>query len=207
MSFLLQPWHILFTALCAMVNERQQQTIEFQNAQIKALLKKLAKKRILPTDDQRRMLAVKRKSIGRKALRELTTIVTPDTILRWHRELIAKKCDHSQKRKSVGRRRIRQVIVDLVVRFARENPPWRYDRIQGALANVGYRRKRSGSMRAVRGPRRNTVSGIVISSRAITPGTTRTPKIRHIRLALCSRIRGVCTTCTGMLGSGIRTGW
>ena len=71
-------------------------------------------------------------------MRELTTIVTPDTILRWLRELVAKKWDHSQQRKAVGRPRIRQVIVDLILRFAQENPTWGYDRIQGALANVGY---------------------------------------------------------------------
>ena len=74
-----------------MVNQRQQQIIEFQNAQIEALLKKLGKKRLLLDDDQRRLLAVKAHAIGRKALLELTTIVTPDTILRWHRELVAKK--------------------------------------------------------------------------------------------------------------------
>ncbi|QDU92425.1 integrase core domain-containing protein [Lignipirellula cremea] len=95
-------------------------------------------KRIRLTDDQRRILAVKGKALGRKTLRELTTIVTPDTILRWHRELVAKKGDHSEKRKSVGRPRIRHVIVDLILRFAQENPSWGYDRIQGALANVGY---------------------------------------------------------------------
>ncbi len=69
---------------------------------------------------------------------ELTTIVTPDTILRWHRKLVAVKWDHSQKRTKIGRPRIRQVIVDLILRFAKENPSWGYDRIQGALANVGY---------------------------------------------------------------------
>ncbi len=58
MSFLLQPWHMLLAALCGMVNQRQQQIIEFQNAQIEALLKKLGKKRLLLDDDQRRLLAV-----------------------------------------------------------------------------------------------------------------------------------------------------
>ena len=58
--------------------------------------------------------------------------------LRWHRELIARKWDHSDKRQSVGRPRIRQQIVDLALRMARENPSWGYDRIQGALANVGF---------------------------------------------------------------------
>ncbi len=96
------------------------------------------RKRILLTDDQRRVLAVKGKALGRKTLRELTTIVTPDTILRWHRELVAQKWDYSDQRKAVGRPRIRQVIVDLILQFARENPTWGYDRIQGALSNVGY---------------------------------------------------------------------
>ena len=137
MPFLLQPWHILLAALSAMVNQRQQQIIEFQNAQIEALLKKLGKKRLLLYDDQRRLLAVKAHAIGRKALLELTTIFTPDTILRWHRELVARKFDSSDKRKP-GRPRIRQQIVDAIVCFARENPTWGYDRIQGALKNVGY---------------------------------------------------------------------
>jgi putative transposase len=138
MQFMLQPYHILLAALIGWANERQQQIIEFQNDQIKALLKKLGKKRLLLTDDQRRVLAVKGHARGRKALLELTTIVTPDTILRWHRELVAKKWDHSDKRTTIGRPRIRQVIVDSILRFARENPTWGYDRIQGALANVGY---------------------------------------------------------------------
>jgi putative transposase len=81
-----------------MVNHRQQQIIEFQNAQIEALLKKLRKKCLLLDDVQRRLLAVKAHAIGRKALLELTTVVTPDTILRWHRELVARKFDSSDKR-------------------------------------------------------------------------------------------------------------
>jgi putative transposase len=138
MSFVLQPWHLLLVSLSALVNQRQQQIIEFQNAEIEALLKKLGSKRVLLTDDQRRLLAVKGKALGRKALTELTTIVTPDTILRWHRTLVAQKWDYSNRRKkNPGRPRIRQVIVDLILRFARENARWGYDRIQGALSNVG----------------------------------------------------------------------
>ncbi|HIF01648.1 MAG TPA: helix-turn-helix domain-containing protein [Fuerstia sp.] len=137
MSFLLQPWHILLAALCGMVNQRQQQIIEFQNAQIETLLKKFGKKRLLLDDNQRRLLAVKAHAIGRKALLELTTIVTPDTILRWHRELVARKFDSSDKRKP-GRPRIRQEIVDAIVRFATENPTWGYGRVQGALKNLKY---------------------------------------------------------------------
>jgi putative transposase len=68
----------------------------------------------------------------------LTTIVTPDTILRWHRQLVAKKWDYSERRKSVGRPCVAKEVVDLVLRFARENPTWGYDRIQGALGNLGH---------------------------------------------------------------------
>ena len=121
MSFLLTPWHILLAEICGMVNQRQQQIIAFQNAQIAALLKKLGRQRLLLDDDQRRLLAVKAHAIGRKALLELTTIVTPDTILRWHRELVAKKFDSSHKRKP-GRPRIRREVIDAIVRFAKENP-------------------------------------------------------------------------------------
>ena len=126
MSFLLQPWHIMLAALSGLVNQRQQQIIEFQNAQIEALLKQLGKKRLLLDDDQRRLLAVKAHAIGRKALQKVKTIFPPDTILRWHRELVAKKC-HSSNKRSLGRPRIRQVIVDAIARFARENPSWGYD--------------------------------------------------------------------------------
>jgi transposase InsO family protein len=137
MSFLLRRWHILLVTICGLLNQRQQQIIEFQNAQIDALLKKLGRKRLLLDDNQRRLLAVKGQAIGRKALFELTTIVTPDTILRWHRQLVARKFDSSDKRKP-GRPRIRQEIVDAIVRFARANSTWGYDRIQGALRNLGY---------------------------------------------------------------------
>jgi hypothetical protein len=73
--------------LSGWANHGQQEIIDFQNAQIRALMAKLGKKRILLTEDQRRLLAVKGKSIGRPALIELTNVVTPDTIMRWHNTL------------------------------------------------------------------------------------------------------------------------
>ena len=79
-------------------------------------------KRIRFTDDQRRRLAAKAKTLGRKVLRNLETVVTPDKLLAWHRKLIARKWDHSNKRKKPGRPRTRQSIVDLILRFAKENP-------------------------------------------------------------------------------------
>ncbi len=102
-------------------------------------MKKLGRKRILLTDDQRRVLAVKGKALGRKTLTQLTTIVTPDTILRWHRRLIAAKWNYSDRRlNSPGRPPVPDRVVRLVLRFAKENPTWGYDRIQGALLNLGH---------------------------------------------------------------------
>ena len=76
MSVLLQPWQILLAFLCGLVNERQQQVIEFQNAQIQVLMKQLGRKRLLLSDDQRRVFAVKAHALGRKALLQLNTIFT-----------------------------------------------------------------------------------------------------------------------------------
>ena len=103
------------------------------------LKEKLGKKRILLNDDQRRRLAVKGKILGRKALQEIGTIVTPDTLLRWHRMLVAMKWDYSKRRKNVGRPSVSQDVVDLALQMTRENPSWGYDRIAGAVANLGYR--------------------------------------------------------------------
>ena len=102
MRFVLRPWQLFFLILAGWINRQQQEIIEFQNAQIRILMKKMGRKRILLTDDQRKVLAVKGKALGRKALSELTTIVTPDTILRWHRRLIAAKWDYSHQRKSLA---------------------------------------------------------------------------------------------------------
>ncbi|MEZ6049655.1 MAG: helix-turn-helix domain-containing protein [Planctomycetaceae bacterium] len=102
------------------------------------LREKLGKKRILLTDDQRRRLTLKGKVLGRKLLSEFGTTFTPDTILRWHRELIARKWDYSSEKKRVNRPRIRQEIVEHILRIAKELPTWGADRIQGALVNVGY---------------------------------------------------------------------
>ena len=139
MSFVLRPWQLFFLILSGMVNRRQQEIIEFQNAQIRILMDKMGRKRILLTDDQRRVLAVKAKALGRRALMGVTTIVTPDTILRWHRRLIAEKWDYSARRKKTpGRPPVPDEVVEPVLRMARENPAWGYDRIQGALANLGH---------------------------------------------------------------------
>ena len=123
--------------LAGWVNKQQQEVIEYLQAENRVLKEKLGKRRILLNGDQRRRLAVKGKVLGRRILEQFGTLFTPDTILRWHRMLVAKKWDTSDKQKP-GRPRVRQEIVDLTVRLARENPSWGYDRIQGARRNVGF---------------------------------------------------------------------
>ena len=98
----------------------------------------MGKKRLRFNDDQRRRLAAKAKGVGRKLLREVATIVTPETLLAWHRRLIARKYDGSGKR-GRGRPRKSEEIEALVVRLAKENRSWGYRRIQGALSNLGHK--------------------------------------------------------------------
>jgi putative transposase len=137
MKFVLQPWQLLIVILVGWIQRQQQAVIEFQNEQIRALLAAQGKKRVRLTDDQRRLLAVKGKALGRKALSEIATIVTPDTILRWHRQLVAAKWDCHEQRQP-GRPRLSDEVAQLVLKMAKENPTWGYDRIQGAMANLGH---------------------------------------------------------------------
>ncbi len=139
MKSVLQPWHLLLFIIAGWVNRRQQDVLEYLRTENQVLKERLGKKRILLSDDQRRRLAVKGKVLGRKALEEIATIVTPDTLLRWHRELVARKWDYSRERQKVGRPPLAKEIIELVLRMARENSTWGYDRIQGALSNLGYK--------------------------------------------------------------------
>jgi transposase InsO family protein len=81
--------------------------------------------------------------LGRKALKEIASIVTPDTILAWHRKLIARKWDYSARRRRPGRPATVREIADLIVRLARENGSRGYTRIEGALTNLGHRVSRT----------------------------------------------------------------
>jgi transposase InsO family protein len=139
MEFVLQPWHLLLTILAGLINRQQQQVIAYLRTKNQVLKEAHGKRRIRLNDDQRRRLAVKGKVLGRRVLSEIGTSFTPDTILRWHRQLVAEKWDYSDRRKAVGRPRVRPEIVDLVLRIARENPSWGYVRLQGALANLGHK--------------------------------------------------------------------
>jgi len=77
--------------------------------------------------------------LGRKVLGETGAAFSPDTILRWHGQLVTETWDYGERRRTVGRPRVKPEIVELVLRMARENPTWGYDRIQDALANLGHK--------------------------------------------------------------------
>ena len=138
MAQIIQPWQVLLAALAGWINRHQQTAIDYLREENRILLEQMGERRIRFTDDQRRRLAVAGKAVGRKALLDLAGIVTPDTILAWHRKLVAAKWDQREKRRGPGRPGVMKEIEKLVIRFAGENPNWGYRRIEGALANLGH---------------------------------------------------------------------
>lgn len=102
------------------------------------ILRQQMQGRVQLTVRERRELAEIGQRLGKKALEAIATIAKPDTILAWHRMCADQRCDRAQSPTSVGRPRIKQEIEDFVVRMARENRSWGYDRIVGALTNLGY---------------------------------------------------------------------
>jgi len=136
MTHVIQPFHLLVIALAGWLNRHQQAVIDYLIEENRVLKEQLEGQRLRFTNEQRIRLAVKAKVLGRRLLDELETLVTPDTLLAWHRKLIAKKWTYA--RKGPGRPRVTQEITDLVLRMARENVSWGCDRIQGALTNIGH---------------------------------------------------------------------
>ena len=102
------------------------------------ILRNQLKGRVRLSDGERAALAEIGQKLGKQALKDVATIVKPDTILGWHRKLVAQKFDGSLQRKAPGRPKIAPELEALIVRMAQDNRSWGYDRIVGALANLGY---------------------------------------------------------------------
>ena len=119
------------------MNQQQRDVIDYLKEENRVLRQQLGSKRLRLSDDQRGGLAAKAKKLARRVLGEVATIVTPETLLAWHRRLITRKYDGTKHRRP-GRPRTRGKIQDLVVRMATESRDWGYRRIQGALANLGH---------------------------------------------------------------------
>jgi hypothetical protein len=131
------PFRLLLVSIAGRLGQQQRDAIDYLREENRVLREQLGNKRLRLNDDQRRRLAAKARMLGRRILREVATIVTPETLLAWHRKLIAQKYDGTGKR-GPGRPRTGGEIEALVVRMAEENRDWGYRRIQGALSNLGH---------------------------------------------------------------------
>src|SRR6267143_713633 len=124
---LLQPVQMLLLMFAGWVNRHQLDVIEYLQEENRVLKERMGGRRLRFTDAERRRLARKAQALGRKVLNQLETLVTPDTLLRWYRELVTSKWNYSHRR-GPGRPRVMKTIVDLVLQMALENPSWGYTR-------------------------------------------------------------------------------
>jgi putative transposase len=129
---------VLIAMVAGWLQQHQQQVITYLLEENRVLKAQLGGRRLRLTDTERRRLATRAHPLGRQRLKEVATLVTPDTLLRWYKRLIAQKFDGSKPRRQLGRPRVAEEIELRIVRIAEENPTWGYRRIQGALANLGY---------------------------------------------------------------------
>ena len=132
------PLQYLIATLALWLNRQQQGVIDYLKEENHLLKAQLAGRKIHFTDAERRRLAVRAKAVGRKLLSQLETLVTPDTLLRWHRKLVAQKWNFVDRR-GPGRPRTKDEIASLILRMAEENQSWGYTRILGALSNLGFK--------------------------------------------------------------------
>src|SRR6516225_10744999 len=131
-------WARILSFVTGLVNQELLLRNEYLAAENRILRAHLPA-RLRLSDAERSTLAEIAKRLGRKALQEIARVAKPDTLLAWYRQLVAHKFDGSRRRGYPGRPRISPEVEALVVRLARENRGWGYDRIVGALANLGYR--------------------------------------------------------------------
>jgi hypothetical protein len=130
-------WARLLAYVTGLVNQRLLLQCEYLIAENRILRSHLSGNLRL-SDSERRTLAEIGRRLGRKLLSEVECIEKPKTILGWYRCLIARKFDGSNHRSYPGRPRVSPEIEALIVRMAQENGSWGYDRIAGALANLGH---------------------------------------------------------------------
>jgi hypothetical protein len=126
---------LVLLAITGWLDQQEREALAYLIEENRVLRRHVGQKRLRFTHDDRRRLAIRAHRLGRNALRSLATIVTPDTLLRWHRQLVVRKWTYPVKR---TRGSVLAAIRQLVVRMAEDNPTWGYTRIQGALTNLGH---------------------------------------------------------------------
>ena len=144
----MDPIRFLLICLAGWMNRNQQHVIEYLREEVRVLREHLGPKRLRFTDEQRARLARKAKRMQFGKLKEIASIVTPQTLLAWHRRLVAQKYDSSAKR--IGRPRTKSSLTELIVQLARENRTWGYGSIEGALLNLGHDVSRSTIARVLK---------------------------------------------------------
>ena len=141
-------FQLLLLTVTSGLDRREREVVAYLIEENRVLRRQVGGRRLRLTDDDRRKLAARAYRLGRQALREVAAIVTPDTLLRWHRQLIA--CKWTYARQGTTRRGVLAEVRELIRRMAEENPGWGYTRIQGALKNLGHRVGRSTIARILR---------------------------------------------------------
>jgi putative transposase len=134
----LMDWARILAFVTGTVDQELLARIEYLAAENR-ILKAQLKGRLQLSDAERATLGEIGHRLGRNVLAEVATVARPDTILAWYRKLVARKFDGSKARRSPGRPRVKRAVEQLIVRMAKENGDWGYDRIVGALANLGYK--------------------------------------------------------------------
>ena len=133
-----RPIEMLLVMLAGWLNRHQQNVIEYLREENTILREKLGKKRIILNDNQRMRLARLGKRLGRKVLADVCCIFSPDTVLKWHRYLVARKYDGSGNR-GPGRKKTPKKLEQLIIMLARKNKTWGSRRIKGTLKYLGYK--------------------------------------------------------------------
>ena len=138
-----KPWMMLVAMMAGWLNRQQQDAIAYlkeeNNILRDELLKATGKKRIFLDDKQRRRLATLAKRVGRKALFDISNIFSPDTLLMWHRKLVAQKYDGSQHRGKGGRPRISDYLRQLIIYMAKDNKHLGGKSLHGYLKYLGLK--------------------------------------------------------------------
>ncbi|MCC7170199.1 MAG: transposase, partial [Planctomycetes bacterium] len=129
-------WKRILATLTGTVDDELRRRNEYLVAENRVLRSRLGS-RVPLKDEERSVLARLGKALGLRTLAEIASIAKPETILGWHRRLIERRERSASNARGAGRPRVDSSIERLVVRMARENRTWGYDRIVGALENVG----------------------------------------------------------------------